>query len=79
MFICLPEEDLFGPADDEDEDDSPFGRGGGLFSTKSSGLFDDDDEDEGVRLFWLIYEGLRAFFCAKCTMGLFHDDGDEGL
>ncbi|XP_048730198.2 WASH complex subunit 2-like isoform X4 [Ostrea edulis] len=33
------------PADDED--DSPFGNKGGLFSGTSKGLFDDSEEDEG--------------------------------
>lgn len=47
---CLNEEvfveDEPFPADDED--DSPFGNKGGLFSGTSKGLFDDSEEDEVI-------------------------------
>ena len=36
-----------------DEDDSLFGKPGGLFSS-SKGLFDDDDDDD-VRAFYLVF------------------------
>lgn len=47
MFVVVAIEDeseeLFGPPKMEDEDFSPFGGKGGLFSG-GRGLFDDDDE-----------------------------------
>lgn len=46
LFLFFAEEEPF-PADDEE--DSPFGNKGGLFSG-SKGLFDDSEEDEVIHL-----------------------------
>ena len=40
----MTDDDLFGPPPMEDED-SPFGKQGGLFSS-GGGLFDDDNDNE---------------------------------
>lgn len=48
MYCCMysftAEEDLFGANPQEEEEDSPFSHGVGLFAGRG-GLFDQDDEE----------------------------------
>jgi hypothetical protein len=47
----VSDDDLFAPPTNnygDEDDDSPFSRGTGLFSTRTRGLFDEDDDENEV-------------------------------
>ena len=48
LVFCCTDEDLFGPPPMDDED-SPFGRKAGLFSS-GPGLFDEENDEVRIRL-----------------------------
>ena len=71
IYFLEADEDLFGPSKQENtfEEDSPFGKKGGLFSGGGSSLFDDEEVRlYTMNLFTLFLPLGRLKWIDRCVM-----------